>query len=390
MTNAYPDASCPYPMYGRFIQEMVDHLTRGDLAVSVVTPRLFRQSKAYEVRERERVYRFWFWSEDRLLIQYERTPVLKMVTYVLSGLVKGLRVVQKDSCRLIHAHWAFPAGLIAVAVGFFLKRPVVLTVHGSDARWAFEKKGLFRVLFRWAAMRARIVTTVSQNISRRMLSMGMTGDRIVVFPMGVSDQFFRSGKKTQPRPQGDGTVIVVSTRHLLPLYNVECLIRAIPHVLSRSKRVLFLVANDGERRAVLESMVRKMKLLPWVRFLGSIPHGQMPALLNCSDIYVSTSPADGTSVSLLEAMACGLFPVVTNIPANREWIQDGENGFLVPTHDEVALADKLYRAIEDEALREKAREINVRLVGEKASWERISQILREIYERVVSQSECYN
>jgi glycosyltransferase involved in cell wall biosynthesis len=389
LTNAYPDASSPYPMYGRFIREMVEHLTQSDLAVSVVTPRLFRQSRAYEVGEGERVYRFWFWSDNRLLIQYERTPVLRMVTYIVSGVLKGLRVVQKDSCCLIHAHWAFPAGLIAVAVGLFLKRPVVLTVHGSDARWAFEKKGLFRVLFRWAAMRAQFVTTVSQNISQRMLSMGMTGERIVVFPMGVSDQFFTSGKRARPGSQRDGTVTVLSTRHLLPLYNVECLIRAIPHVLSRSESVLFLVANDGERRAVLESMARKMKLLPWVRFLGSIPHGQMPALLNSSDIYVSTSPADGASVSLLEAMACGLFPVVTDIPANREWIRDGENGFLVPTHDELALADKIHRAIEDEGLREKARQINVRLVREKASWERVSQILREIYDSVMSPSESY-
>ncbi len=385
LTNAYPDESSPYPMYGRFIRELVEHLIRDHVTVSVVTPRLFRGSKVFEIGKGEKVYRFWFWSENRLLIEYRRAPVLRMVTYLVSGVLKGFQVIRKDSCRLIHAHWALPAGLIAVTVGMLLKKPVLLTVHGSDARWAFERRGLFRVLFKWVARRADFVTAVSQNIAEKMIPLGIEEERIAVFPMGVSGQFCASLQSRRPNPEREGKIVVLSNRHLLSLYNVEYLIRAVPHVVSRCGKVLFLVANDGERRSVIESMVREMKLFPWVRFLGRIPHEEMPALLNSSHIYVSTSPADGTSVSLLEAMACGLFPVVTDIPANREWIKDGENGLLVPLDDEVALADNLYRAVTDDDLRRKARRANTRLVQKKASWERVSQSLMEIYNRLVVQ-----
>ena len=81
MTNAYPDAASPYPMYGHFIRELVEHLRQNDLDISVVTPRLFQHSKTHETTAGERVYRFWFWSDNRLLIEYRRVPLLRMLTY---------------------------------------------------------------------------------------------------------------------------------------------------------------------------------------------------------------------------------------------------------------------------------------------------------------------
>jgi len=74
-------------------------------------------------------------------------------------------------------------------------------------------------------------------------------------------------------------------------------------------------------------------LREFVQFLWRIPREKIPDLLNQADIYVSTSLYDATSVSLLEALASGAFPVVTDIPANREWISDGESGFLLPSLD---------------------------------------------------------
>lgn len=385
LTNAYPDASSPYPMYGRFIRELVEHLTQSDLNISVVTPRLFQHSKAHETRKRERVYRFRFWSDNRLLIEHQRIPVLRMMTYLLSGVLKGLHVVQKDSCRLIHAHWALPAGLIAVTVGRVLKRPVILTVHGSDARWAFEKKGLLRMLFGWTARRADFVTTVSQNIAEKMLAIGIEEKKILVFPMGVSDEFFSPPPARSSRPEHDGKTVVVSNRHLLPLYNVDCLIRAIPYVVRDFAEVSFLIAGDGERRPALESMVHRMGLRPWVRFLGTISHQQMPGILKSSQIYVSTSLSDGASVSLLEAMACGLFPIVTDIPANREWIRHGYNGFLVPPDNEFALADRIRLALKDETMRKRAGRVNMRLAREGASWGEICKTLKDVYQRLAIQ-----
>ncbi len=83
-------------------------------------------------------------------------------------------------------------------------------------------------------------------------------------------------------------------------------------------------------------------------------------------------------------MACGLFPVVTDIPANREWIRDGYNGYLVPPDDELALAQRIKLALKDEALREKAGRTNTDLARQKASWEEVCKSLWQVYRRLAA------
>ena len=92
------------------------------------------------------------------------------------------------------------------------------------------------------------------------------------------------------------------------------------------------------REEALEREVESLNINSSVKFLGRVPHEEMPNLLAQADIYVSTSLHDGTSVSLLEAMGSGAFPVVTDIPSNREWIINGENGFLVSEDEERILS----------------------------------------------------
>jgi glycosyltransferase involved in cell wall biosynthesis len=92
-------------------------------------------------------------------------------------------------------------------------------------------------------------------------------------------------------------------------------------------------------------------------------------LLRGADIYVSTSRSDSTSVSLLEAMASGAFPVVTDIPGNRVWIAHSENGLLFPAGDSDALASCIRRAVKDTQLRLRAATVNRRRVLADAVWE---------------------
>jgi len=84
----------------------------------------------------------------------------------------------------------------------------------------------------------------------------------------------------------------------------------------------------------------------------------MPDLLKTADVYVSAAASDGTSASLLEAMASGVFPVVARIPANVAWIEHGVSGLLFTPHDATDLADCLGRAAADTGLRRQAAELN--------------------------------
>jgi glycosyltransferase involved in cell wall biosynthesis len=103
--------------------------------------------------------------------------------------------------------------------------------------------------------------------------------------------------------------------------------------------------------------------------LGARPHEELPDTLRRADVYVSAALSDGASASLLEALASGLVPVVTDIPANRGWLAPGESGLLFPPGDEAALAAALERALGDAALRARAREAGPRVVAERADFE---------------------
>jgi glycosyltransferase involved in cell wall biosynthesis len=106
-----------------------------------------------------------------------------------------------------------------------------------------------------------------------------------------------------------------------------------------------------------------------VQFPGWLSQPQLDRELEAAHVYVSTSKSDSTSVSLLEAMAAGSFPVVSDLPANREWVTDGDTALLFPPGDAAALADRLQRAASDPALRARAATANRTTVRERATWE---------------------
>jgi L-malate glycosyltransferase len=379
LSNAYPDVPSSYR--GIFIKRIALQLQSEGWKVSVVTPKIFRESEYFKEEKGVRVFRFPFFAGDRLLIEYSKIPYLRMILYYVTGTFLTLYVVLRHQCRLIHAHWAIPTGPIGAVIGMLLRRPLFVTLHGSDMRMATQSSFL-RAVFLWVCKRARHLTCVSEEIKRGLEKMGIDSIKIAVFPMGVDDRFFDIGMKRGGRKK-DQSLTVLSNRNLQPIYNVSHLIRAIPGVLGVVPNARFLIAGDGLERENLREEVGRLGIAASVEFLGKIPHEDMPSLLEKTDVYVSTSLSDGTSVSLLEAMASGAFPVVTDIAANKEWITDGMNGFLVPIDDETSLAHKIIQSLRNKGLTEEARQKNWKVVREKAYLKHHMDHLRGIYEPYV-------
>jgi glycosyltransferase involved in cell wall biosynthesis len=162
--------------------------------------------------------------------------------------------------------------------------------------------------------------------------------------------------------------------------------QAIPLVLEKHPRSIFLcVGMQGN--PVAEKWLNQLAIRDSVRLLPAVPHKEMARLFGLAEITVSPSLHDGTPNSLLEAMACGCFPVAGDIESVREWIVDGDNGLLCDATDRHSLGRALTRALEDRALRARARDYNVRLVAERAEYERVMREAEDFYHRVINQSE---
>lgn len=378
LTNAYPDSESSYR--GVFIKKMASLLRESGYRLSIVTPRIYKESHYYEEQDGMKVYRFPFFAGDKLLIEYQKIPYLRMLLYFANGFLLTFYAALRNGCNLIHVHWAIPTGPIGVMVGILLRKPLIVTIHGSDLRMALERPGFLRKLFLYVCRIAAHLNCVSEVQKNELEQLGIPSEKISTIPMGIDAVFLETSRKREADLENK-PVTIVSNRNLLPIYNVSSLIRAIPIILKEEPKTKFLIAGDGSEKKSLQREAESLNINSCVEFLGRVPHEEMPNLLFQADIYVSTSPYDGTSVSLLEALASGTFPVVTDIPANREWIVDGDNGFLVPKENENVLAKKIVEAIRDRRLLREACDKNRVIVKERAYWTENIKRIKELYEK---------
>jgi glycosyltransferase involved in cell wall biosynthesis len=212
-------------------------------------------------------------------------------------------------------------------------------------------------------------------MTEKIVAMGVPVQRVLTFPYGVDLERF--GPRDDSSEKGPR---ILSNRKLAPVYSVSTLVDAFPAVREAYNQATLTIAGDGELRSDLSARAERSIARRAIVFVGNVGHDQMPALLRDHHVYVSTSLSDTTSVSLLEAMACGLFPIVSDIPANREWIEDGVNGRLVPVQQPMKLAMTIIEAWKDEALRRQAVRANFELVREKAEWRSSMRAVNELFD----------
>jgi glycosyltransferase involved in cell wall biosynthesis len=152
-----------------------------------------------------------------------------------------------------------------------------------------------------------------------------------------------------PAPEkgrGEGARILW-TRQLEPVYDPEPFVRALGELKRRGFRFHASMAGDGPMRERVQAWIAEEDVTHEVTLEGFVSEERLRALYRESDLYVSVSRSDSTSQSLLEAMAAGVFPVVTDIAGNREWVTHRREGYLVPVGDKDAIACAIAEAVGD-------------------------------------------
>jgi len=290
------------------------------------------------------------------------------------------RLVRKNPPDILHAHYVTSYGL-AGAVCFH--HPFVVTAWGDDVLISPERSILYRLMVRWVLSRADLVTSMAAHMTNLMKRRGYsTPDNILTLPFGVdTDRFNPSYRQSS---SGRNGITVISTRHLSTEYDVQTLIRAIPEILSRLPETRFMIVGKGELRSYLEQLAEEKGVRDCVDFLGEVDHHMLPHLLGKADIFVTTSISDGNNISLNEASACGAFPVVSDIPANREWIEEGKNGLFFPVGDSDQLAEKVILAAEKPEWRAQAAGKNWEIISNRGSWAKNMAVMEKMYEELFS------
>lgn len=146
--------------------------------------------------------------------------------------------------------------------------------------------------------------------------------------------------------------------------------------------------GDGGMTPVVQSLIEKHNLSQRVHLAGKVPESAIADYFAESDLYVCATGCDGSSISLLQAMACGLPAVAVDGYGNKEWIVDGETGWLYPAGDCVALARAILHGLANDSVRQAAGQLNVRITRERADWEKnFARVLTAYQELLVGADE---
>jgi len=273
--------------------------------------------------------------------------------------------------------------------------PSILFIWGSDVLVA-PKLLPFRFMAKYSLKKASAVVVDSNVQEEACIALGCDPRKIVNFPWVDMQVIKGRSEKTTTDDKGEtcelkeklgwreNDPVVISTRHHEPIYNIECLIHAIPWVIEEAPNARFLILGKGSLTRKLKKSAAMLNISSNVKFLGHVPLTEMPKYLKMVDVYVSTSLSDGTSASLIEAMTCKLPVIVTDIAGNREWITDGSNGLLFPVKDSRLLAERIITLLKDGDRRKSLSANAFTTVCEKANWQTNSKLLDRLITSLVT------
>jgi glycosyltransferase involved in cell wall biosynthesis len=313
--------------------------------------------------------------EIKGIILYDLTVRNKLLLLTkIRTLSKLFRQINPD---LLIAYRVQSFSFLAACTRF---HPVVMVAQSRTVVWPPNSR-IMAWFCKYAIRRADWILSWADHTTDRLIELGANRNIIDTFPRGVRPELFF------PKPENaeSNGQIIITTRSMIPNYNYDVLIRAIRDVVNLRPGVKYQIAGEGKTRPQLEKFVEELGLKSNVEFLGYVPNAKLPDRLREATVYLSAYLEDGVSMSLLEAMACGLLPVVPDVEPNHIWIQDGLNGLLFRPGDHASLVQKLNEALSNAALRKQAREHNVRLVHERVNWHANMRRIESRFSQVISQ-----
>jgi glycosyltransferase involved in cell wall biosynthesis len=199
------------------------------------------------------------------------------------------------------------------------------------------------------------------------ISLGLAPERILLIPWGVDlDLFTPTGPGVSAVGHGfaSGSRVVLSLRTHDTLYRTSDVIEAFARAALVDPALMLVMGGDGPLTPSHSARVAKLGLESRVRFIGRVDESELPALLRGVDLYVTASETDGTSVTLLQAMACGVPVIASRNAGNVTWIRNGETGQLFDVGDVDGLANLMVAAHPEQVSCEAA----LNLVSHEGDW----------------------
>jgi teichuronic acid biosynthesis glycosyltransferase TuaC len=347
------------PMAGLFIRERMFRLGKR-LPLVVVSPQPWFPLQS--------VIR-WFWPGYRNLgrrvekmdgVEIHRPRFLSLpgalrhldgFSMAICSYLTARRLRKRFSFNVIDSHFAYPDGYAATRLAKWISVPVTVTLRGTEiplARFPRRRACMIRAL-----RDATRVFAVSRSLQQHAIWLGTPAEKTATISNGIDiDKFYPVDKAQVRKTLGipAEAKVLISVGALIERKGMHRIIRLIPRLRRQYPEVIYLIVGGssaaGAWRAKLESMVRDRGLEEVVRFLGPIRPEDLHKPLSASDIFVLATRNEGWANVFLEAMACGLPVVSTDVGGNSEVVCRNDLGSIVPFDDQDAMFAALANALE--------------------------------------------
>lgn len=350
-------------------RRFLDALSRTD--VSVYFLRLEQRGQAVDDRPLPDGIQQIQWAGGQRPARRQDGPRL------LADLKRVIRQVQPD---IVQAGPLQRSAFLAALAGF---RPLISMSWGYDLIFDARRSPLWAWATRYTLQRSKLLIGDCDTIRQLAIAYGMHPERIVTFPWGIDLRHFSPGERksagaitgeAQPAP-----FTLLSVRSWEPIYGVDVIARAFVIAARQEPGLRLVMLGSGSQAGLLRQIFERGGMEERVFFPGQIRQDELPRLYRGADLYISASHSDGSSISLLEALACGTPALVSDIPGNREWVQPGVHGWWFPDGDADALAQGILQAVEQrDSLAEMGRAARS-LAEARADWDRNFRHMLDAY-----------
>jgi glycosyltransferase involved in cell wall biosynthesis len=342
-----------------------------------------------------------------------RNPLYQFLAapYIGLGALAATRWARQRRFDVIHCHWPFPHGLMALPAARFSGAKVVAMCHGAELAMA-RRKPWVRSILRQCLLKSDVLACNSSHTRGEIEK--LCGRTATVVPYGAT---LREGKGTEPRTNTDRTrtedfgslhsdlsvshpclsvaddssehtaTLLFSGRHI-QRKGVPYLLRALPAILQR-RRVKLIITGDGDRRKEWEALARELRIDDSVHFVGLVSNEELGRLYRECDVYVlpaihdDRGDTEGLGVVLIEALQNARPVVASAVGGIVDVIQHEKTGLLVPEKNPQAIADAVLRLLDDPALAQRLGQMGREEAAWQFDWDRITNETERLYWRAL-------
>ena len=303
---------------------------------------------------------------------------LKRILELAKAIFNLKKTAKNFNADMVIAERATSYGFLAAISGI---KPVAIAQQGISDLWP-EQSPLYifkKILQDYAFKKAELLHAWGPIMATHMQKSNVDMAKVMVLPKGINL------KKFEFSNEDNNTIIkAIVTRSLQAEYHHEVILKAFALLKKQNIKFELTIVGGGILLEKLKQLTKTLDLENEVLFTGSIANSELPKHLQQSNIYISMPETEGVSASLFEAMACGVFPIVTDLPGNRSWINQHQNGILVENKNSIKLAEAILWTTKNESITRNAIIQNRKFVEENANYDINMKKIADFYHHLIN------